>query len=76
MQVRRTFGWVLLVVGVFVLMYPFISGFSGYFFAKSVLALPLGTTPEAQLLHIIVGIAFASIGWILARPKTEAAVEK
>jgi formate hydrogenlyase subunit 3/multisubunit Na+/H+ antiporter MnhD subunit len=67
MRIVKTFGWVLIAVGLMVLGLPLISGFTGFFTAY------FSAVPEVEfnldMQMVIVGAVLMFVGLIMVKPK-------
>lgn len=67
----KAFGWLLIVSGIILIMLPFISGFTGFFFTG------LATNPQQMkfetsvLTFTATGVVLAIIGLMIVKPKKE-----
>ena len=69
MAMRKFLGWIFLIVGITLMISPFISGLTGYFALTSFSVLPTGTNFE--IAYTVIGFVLAIFGYYLIRPEKE-----
>lgn len=77
MGIKKVFGWLLLIVGIIIMIFPFVHGLTGFFITSLAVSIPQPRIDlNLQFPYLIIGIILAVIGWVLAKPKSEGILDK
>lgn len=71
MGVVKVFGWLLIVSGIMLIMLPFISGLTGFFFTGLAINPPQIRLETQFLTFTVAGAVLAIIGLMIVKPKKE-----